>query len=309
LAQSLAQGLSRRSNERRDLADYNFSHASSLDVGMGSDERLLFADNSSCALQPETTQGPYWIDSEVIRRNMTDGQAGVPLYLDIQLLDTSTCEPVPATFVDVWHCNSTGVYSGVIADSNGNPNDTTNTETTFGRGAALTDVNGVVQFDTIFPGHYTGRAVHIHVLTHNQQSTRIRTNGTLTAGGDNSTFVSQASHVGQIFFDQDLISKVEETAPYNTNTQVLQYNSEDGILSTEADGSDPFVQYVLLGDRIEDGVLAWISLGIDPSADIATPTVGTWTAEGVVKNEGFKYNGPKSGPMSPSDASTPESSP
>lgn len=43
--------------ERRDFAEYNISHASDLDVTLGSDETLLFADNSSCILQPEVTQG------------------------------------------------------------------------------------------------------------------------------------------------------------------------------------------------------------------------------------------------------------
>lgn len=43
---------------RRDFAEYNISHASDLDVTLGSDETLLFADDSSCVLQPEVTQGP-----------------------------------------------------------------------------------------------------------------------------------------------------------------------------------------------------------------------------------------------------------
>ncbi|CAK1358750.1 unnamed protein product [Cercospora beticola] len=265
--------------ERRDFADYNVSHASNLDVGLGSDERELFADDSSCLLQPETTQGPYYVDGEIIRNDMSEDQVGIPLYLSIQLVDTSTCEPVPAVFVDVWHCNSTGVYSGVINPSNGNPNDTSNQETTFLRAVQQTDINGVVQFQSIFPGHYIGRAVHIHVMTHNVNSTTIRTNG-------------------QIFFDQDLISQVEATAPYNTNTQELLNNDEDGILYQEAKGSDPFVQYVLVGDKIEDGVLAWVSLGIDPAADFVTPSVATYEKDGTDVNEDFKYLGPKSGPIS-----------
>ena len=30
---------------------------------------------------------------------------------------------------------------------------------------------------------------------------------------------------------------------------------------------DPVVEYVLLGDDIKDGIMAWISIGIDPTAD------------------------------------------
>lgn len=142
---------------RRDFAAYNSSHESTLDVSYGDDELSLFADNSTCILQPEVTQGPYYVDGELIRSDVTDGQEGVPLYLDIQLVDTSTCEPVPAVYMDMWHCNSTGVYSGVSASGNGNSNDTSNLDATFLRGIVQTDVNGVAQYETVFPGHYTGR--------------------------------------------------------------------------------------------------------------------------------------------------------
>lgn len=138
---------------RRDFTDYNSSHASTKDVVFGDDETKLFVDNSSCVLQPEVTQGPYYVDGELIRTNMVEDQEGVPLYLDVQLLDTSTCEPVPAVFVDFWHCNSTGVYSGVSASGNGNSDsDTSNLDATFLRAVQPTDVNGVVQIETLFPG-------------------------------------------------------------------------------------------------------------------------------------------------------------
>ncbi|EME79822.1 uncharacterized protein MYCFIDRAFT_157020 [Pseudocercospora fijiensis CIRAD86] len=275
---------------RRDYSSsVNESHASTLDVTVGSDETLLFADDSSCLLQPEVTQGPYYIDGELIRSDMSEDQPGIPLFLDIQLIDTSTCQPVPAVFLDIWHCNSTGVYSGVSASGNGNENDTSNLSATFLRGLQQTDSNGVAQFESIFPGHYTGRAPHIHVLTHNTNSTIIRTNATLLSASGN--FSTQASHVGQIFFDQDLISQVEATSPYTENTQVLTVNSEDGILAEETEGMDPFVEFVLLGEGIEDGVLAWISLGIDPTVDEAISSAGTLYEEGGVANENSVMGG------------------
>lgn len=42
---------------RRDFTEYNVSHASS--AVYGEDETLLFTDNSSCLLTPESTFGPY----------------------------------------------------------------------------------------------------------------------------------------------------------------------------------------------------------------------------------------------------------
>lgn len=282
------RGLTGNTLRRRDFAEYNISHAATSDLTFGEDETLFFADNSSCLLQPEVTQGPYYVDGESIRSDVTEDQEGVPLFLDIQYVDTSTCEPVPAVLVDFWHCNSTGVYSGVSASGNGDMNDTSNLNNTFLRGIQQTDINGVVQFESVFPGHYTGRATHIHIMSHAMGNTTIRTNGTIL-GSDGTT---HASHVGQLFFDQDLISQVEATEPYASNTQDITPNSEDSILGEEADSMDPFVQYLFIGDKIEDGILAWIRIGIDSTADSEINSAATMYKDGGVANENSMGGGP-----------------
>jgi protocatechuate 3,4-dioxygenase beta subunit len=184
---------------------------------------------------------------------MTETQLGVPLIIDTQVIDMATCEPVTTAMVEIWHCNSTGVYSGIVASGNGDSSDTANLNATFLRGLQATDSEGVASFSSIFPGHYTSRAPHIHVLAH--------FNGTTFANGTYGGGV--VSHVGQIFFDQDLITDVELTAPYNTNTQELTLNSADSILSEEAATTDPVVNYAYIGDDISDGIFAWVAFGID----------------------------------------------
>ena len=268
--------------EKRDFAAYNFSHVSNLTVGLGNNQMELFADDSSCILQPEVTQGPYYVDGELIRYDVTEGEQGVPLYLDIQMINTATCEPVPAVYADIWHANSTGVYSGVSASGNGNQDDATNLDNTALRGIQETDSNGVVQFHTLVPGHYDGRAPHIHVLTHNTNSTIVRANGTLLATSNN--FTSSASHVGQIFFDQDLLTRVGTTSPYNTNTQTLTTNDDDFILAQEAADTDPFVDYLQLTDDITDGILAWIRIGMDLTEDEDITAAATHYESGGVAN-------------------------
>lgn len=59
------RGLTSKPAVRRDFATYNISHASTKDVSYGDDETLLFADDSSCVLQPEVTQGPYYVDGRI----------------------------------------------------------------------------------------------------------------------------------------------------------------------------------------------------------------------------------------------------
>ncbi|RQM05775.1 hypothetical protein DH86_00003987 [Scytalidium sp. 3C] len=274
----------------RGVSSLNTSHHSSLDVNFNTNPTLLFASNATCILGPDVTQGPYYVTGELIRENVVEDQTGVPLFLDIQLVDSVTCDPIPQAFVDIWHCNSTGVYSGVVANGNGNYNDSTNINRTFLRGIQQTDHEGVVKFETLFPGHYTGRATHIHeVLSHATNETERLANNTVSG-----LYTSHASHVGQLFFDQDLISEVEAQAPYTDNTQTLTENADDYILLQEADDIDPFVQYVFLGDSVVDGIFAWISLAINVTEDSSVTPAAWLTSSGGVANPdgGFGAGGP-----------------
>src|SRR5438045_1198956 len=159
------------------------------------------------------------------------------MYLDLQAIDVHTCEPVPGVMLEIWHCNSTGVYGGIVAPGNGDSSDASNIYKTFLRGIQPTDADGVAQFETLFPGHYAGRTTHIHVMVH--QNSAVLPNSTLGIGS------GVISHVGQLFFDQALITEVESTAPYTANTQPLIKNAEDGIMQQEANTTDPVVDYVL----------------------------------------------------------------
>lgn len=94
----------------------------------------------------------------------------------------------------------------------------------------------------------------------------------------------EASHVGQIFFDQDLLTEVEATEVYAANTQEVMTNEEDGILLQEAATSDPFLEYVLLGDTVEDGLLGWLAFGIDTTLSKEVSAAAYLYADGGVSN-------------------------
>ncbi len=66
----------------------------------------------ACVLAPEQTEGPYYLDDARVRRNITEGKAGVPLALRLTVVDASSCKPIKGAAVDVWHCDAGGVYSG-----------------------------------------------------------------------------------------------------------------------------------------------------------------------------------------------------
>jgi len=133
--------------------------------------------------------------------------------------------------------------------------DKSNLNKQFLRGLQRTDADGVARFETTFPGHYDGRATHVHVMSH--------LNATAQANG--TVWDLTATHAGQLFFDQDLIAAVEKEAPYTVNRQRLTQNRADTILLQEAKTSDPFLEYVFLGDSPADGVFAWYTLGINPT--------------------------------------------
>ncbi|CAO2658348.1 Nn.00g060710.m01.CDS01 [Neocucurbitaria sp. VM-36] len=263
----------------------NTDHHSNQSVTPDSPSDVIFAGNSSCILQPETTEGPYWVSGEYVRKDITDGNPGVPLTFDVQIIDTTTCQPLNKIALEAWHCNSTGVYGGVIAGGNGNQADATNINNTMFRGIQFSDEDGVLQFDTTFPGHYTGRTPHIHVLAH-VNSTLNALNSTLTGG--------YVSHVGQLFFDQSLITEVEAVAPYTSNTQDLLLNVDDGIFSEEAATSDPVINYVYLGDEVADGLFGWVTIGLNPNA-VTTPRAAAYIDE----NGGHANAGGGGGPGGP----------
>ncbi|KAJ8566659.1 hypothetical protein ON010_g6464 [Phytophthora cinnamomi] len=200
---------------------------------------------------------------------------GVSLYAELQFVDVNTCEPVNNLYVDFWHCNATGVYSGVVANGNGDTPDASNINNTAFRGLAPTDVDGLVTFTSRFPGHYTGRTTHIHVLG--------SYNGTVLKNNTYSGGVG--AHVGQLFFDQSLISEVEATGVYATNTQEITRNVDDFIYNqSTATGFDPIMEYTLLGDSVEDGIFAWISVGVDMTLAKTVSAASTITANGGVAN-------------------------
>lgn len=191
----------------------------------------VFSANTSCILAPEVTDGPYYVVGEYLRSNVKEAQysEGVDVFLEVQYIDVNTCQPIPAVAVDIWNANATGIYSGIYTDGNYAAD---GLNSTYLRGIQLTDHDGVASFETIFPGHYDGRAVHTHLLAH--------TNASVQANGTISVWDAPVAHIGQLFWDDDLRAEVEATYPYTENTQALTTNDDDMWSIVQADESyDP----------------------------------------------------------------------
>lgn len=183
--------------------------------------------SSTCVVTPSETEGPYFVDELLnrsdIRSDPSDGsvQAGVPLRLKITVhrIDGTACSALEGADVDIWHCNSQGLYSDVSA------NNTVGKK--FLRGYQVSDADGVVEFTTIYPGWYSGRTVHIHF--------KVR-----TLSGTQTTFEFSS----QLFFDESVTAAVYAQSPYKSRGSPTTTNAQDGIfrsatlltLTPEGDG-------------------------------------------------------------------------
>ena len=126
---------------------------------------------STCLLTPEVTEGPYWVDGALTRRNITEGKRGMPLVIRFTVLDARSCAVIPGADVEIWHCDANGVYSGVNGAT-----------TRFLRGHQRADARGRAELVTIFPGWYPGRTPHIHMKVHVGGTHRAHRAGVLQRG-------------------------------------------------------------------------------------------------------------------------------
>lgn len=184
---------------------------------------------ADCVLTPEGTEGPFYVDLGLVRRDISEGRPGVPVTLRLTVVDADSCEPLTGAEVDVWHADATGVYSGVSADGTEGED--------FLRGIQVTDEEGTVEFETVYPGWYDRRTVHFHVKVHVE--------------GDEV-------HTGQLYFDDEINELVSRADPYagrggreTTNDNDMFFPSTGSGSTLRATGSpeEGYEAFMVLGVR------------------------------------------------------------
>lgn len=191
-----------------------------------------FASLGTCVLMTEKTAGPYPLDEQFDRRDITEGVSGHPLRLGLRVVDDA-CAAVAGAKVEVWHCDATGDYSAFI-DNGGGKDD--GPGTTFLRGTQTANDEGIVEFATVYPGWYRGRAVHIHLRVHLDDEIVL---------------------TSQLFFDADYTASVYEEDPYADNGLPDTSNERDSIAGdVEEEGS------LVVTTASGDGTLGLLNLGV-----------------------------------------------
>ena len=161
------------------------------------------SSNAACVLTPALTEGPFYFDAGQIRRDITEGRPGMPLLLALDVVSQSSCSPYRDAVVDIWHCDAVGLYSGYGSEGTAGER--------FLRGIQVTDGNGRAEFETIYPGFYRGRTIHIHFKIHLDERTAV---------------------TSQLFFPEPVNDAVMATSPYDASGTRDTRNSTDSIFTS-----------------------------------------------------------------------------
>jgi protocatechuate 3,4-dioxygenase beta subunit len=201
-----------------------------------------FKGAAACALTPEQTEGPYYIDVDMIRGDIREDRQGVPLRLAARVMDVDGCTPVKDAVFDVWHCDAGGLYSGFEQASRGsggppgrgsaNPGAAGTDQTRYLRGAQVTNAEGIAVITTIYPGWYQGRTVHIHAKVQ---------------------LTNREALTTQLYFDDKVSDEVYAKAPYSARHGRRTLNADDGIYRS---------QTTLTVSKDGDGYLGLITMGV-----------------------------------------------
>ena len=188
-------------------------------------------DRPQCPITPRQTEGPFYFDIGMVRRDIIDGRPGTPLLVNLRLVEAGSCEPIGGATVDIWHTDAAGHYSGYPGQ--GDDRADTSGET-FLRGRQITDANGLVEFETIYPGWYPGRTVHIH----------------FKAFGDRWSLASQ------LYFPDEVSDAVFAREPYAARGSQDTPNPDDSILARDLQ------DHALMGQVTESGSGYAVSLTV-----------------------------------------------
>ncbi len=153
----------------------------------------------------ETPTSPPSVVS-IVRSDIRENRTGVPLNLAIKVVNVNNgCAPVSGANVEIWHCDVAGNYSEYGSQ----------TAQTYLRGIQTTDASGQVNFTTIYPGWYQGRATHIHI--------EVKVN-------------SRSVKVTQIAFPESINNTVYASSVYSSRGSNPMSNLSDGIFADSLAG-------------------------------------------------------------------------
>lgn len=142
--------------------------------------------------------------------------------LALKVVDES-CSPIEDAIVEVWHTNYHGIYSGEIQGICNEAEE--DRPAAYFRGYLRSDAEGRVDFDTVFPGWYSSRAVHIHFR--------------IQVGDYQAADSADAVVISQLFFPDELVSSIfAGEVLYEEYGQPDTWLDTDNVIGGEEDKSN-----------------------------------------------------------------------
>ena len=113
-----------------------------------------------CNLTSDDILGPYFVEGAPIRTVIAHSdEPGQRLFVSGRILQNDCETPISGAMLELWHANDAGCYSINLECNTGIPgNDEFNL-----RGKMFSNENGQYAFETILPGYYASRPMHIHI--------------------------------------------------------------------------------------------------------------------------------------------------
>lgn len=180
-------------------------------------------ESGTCSSTPSETEGPFPTNTpgSLLRSDIRDDRTGVLMKVKIQIRDLNNgCSALAGALVDIWHCDKDGNYS----EYGGTGLQSTNyTGVHFLRGRQVTDTNGYVEFTSIFPGWYNGRATHIHVHIYTATGSSLLVTQIAFPEGSSSA-VATVNGAGGVAYG------------YNKGMSGYTYNANDNVFSDDISG-------------------------------------------------------------------------
>jgi protocatechuate 3,4-dioxygenase beta subunit len=253
--------------------------------------------SSECmTLMSSVTEGPYYLDGALVRKDITEGKSGVPLTLRLTVVDaTDGCTPVPGAAVEIWHCDAWGYYSGYTTANPGgsapaeSEDGSTANDNTYLRGYQIANANGVVKFETIFPGWYNPRTCHIHLKVHTGGE---KEDGTYEGG--------KVNYTGQLFFADDIVEEIFTLEPYSQHSGSYTTLDNDMVYDGGGASSGLLTLEAVHKKDASKGYKGLLTLGVDPDAENTGAGSGGGGGEGGMPPSDAPTGTPPSGGASSS---------
>ncbi|WP_328639627.1 intradiol ring-cleavage dioxygenase [Streptomyces canus] len=280
------------------VTGYQSAFADTTDTAEATATASATSTGACMTLMSSVTEGPYYLDGALVRKDITEGKSGVPLTLRLTVVDaTDGCTPVKGAAVEIWHCDAWGYYSGYTTANPGgsapaeSEDGSTANDNTYLRGYQIANANGVVTFETIFPGWYTPRTCHIHVKVHTGGE---KEDGTYEGGTVNYT--------GQLFFDDTIAEEIFALEPYSRHSG--SYTALDDDMVYDGGGASSGLLTLKAVHKADPsrGYKGSLSLAVDPDAE----NTGAGSGGGGTPPSGAPSGEPPSG--APSESASPSAS-